>query len=268
MNDIIPIFDSLTHPTINGNWLKPQYDGKNLINLLMQEMQTQNVYKAFSVGMERIGDYHPDYYIKMIQEYGQEKLLPIAFLSLKEKCINDIKNELLNLKSKGYIGIKLHARIGRFLLNDTRLPEIIDFANEIGLTVLFCTYFYSSDQSYLSNNIYCLGELLTHIDSQSKIILLHGGDVELLKMAEITRNFSNTLLDLSFTLCKYEGSSIDNDILFLFKNFDKKICIGSDFPEFSLENTRIRFNYFSQNISREKAENIAYKNLEHFISKQ
>lgn len=266
MNDTIPIFDSLTHPTLNGNWLKSQYDGKAFIDKLLQEMQAYNVYKAFAVGMEGIGDYHQDSYIKMVQDYGCGKLLPIAFLSFNENSLNDIKNQILEIKKKGYYGIKLHPRIGNFLLNDDRLRFAIDFANEQGLTVLFCTYFYSTKQSYLLNNIDNLGELLLHIDSKSKIVLLHGGAVEVLKVMEIVRAFQNTLLDLSFTINKYAGSSLDNDIQYLFQNFDRRICIGSDFPEFSLETTRNRFDCFSQNISKEKAENIAFRNLESFIS--
>lgn len=266
MNETIPIFDSLTHPTLNGNWLKSQYEGKAIIDTLLQEMQAYHIYKAFAVGMEGIGDYHQDSYIKKVQEYGCGKLLPIAFLSFHEKSFNDIKKQILDIKTKGYYGIKLHPRIGNFLLDDDRLRFAIDFANEQGLSVLFCTFFYSKIQSYLRNNIDNLGELLMHIDSKSKMVLLHGGAVEMLKVMEIVRVFQNTLLDLSFTISKYVGSSLDNDIQYLFENFDQRICIGSDFPEFSLETIRNRFDYFSQNISKEKAENIAFRNLESFIS--
>ena len=72
---------------------------------------------------------------------------------------------------------------------------------------------------------------------------------------------NNTLLDLSLTLCKYAGSSLDMDIQFLFKSFDRRVCIGSDHPEIRLSQVRERFNHFAANTAKEKAENIAYKNI-------
>ena len=33
------------------------------------------------------------------------------------------------------------------------------------------------------------------------------------------------------TMQKYRGSSIEQDIKFLFRTFDERICIGSDHPE-------------------------------------
>ena len=67
------------------------------------------------------------------------------------------------------------------------------------------------------------------------------------------------------TMIKYEGSSIDDDIKFLFKNFDERICVGSDHPEYSHEKFRERFNFFSKGLTLKKKENIAFKNLERFF---
>jgi hypothetical protein len=51
----------------------------------------------------------------------------------------------------------------------------------------------------------------------------------------------NYLLDLSMTMMRYKGSSIELDIKFLFENLDERICIGSDFPEYSIQKTKERF---------------------------
>ena len=77
--------------------------------------------------------------------------------------------------------------------------------------------------------------------------------------------FKNVLFDLSYTLCNYEGSSIDLDIRYLFKKFDRRICIGSDFPEITIDKLRKRFDYFSVDIEYKKAINIAYKNIEEYL---
>lgn len=265
MIDSIPIFDSLTHPTLDGNWIMPRYKDTANIDTLLLEMEHNNVHKALAVGMRTIGNYSEDCFIKMIKTEGMGKLLPIAYLSFDNKNQTDIRQELSSIKMKGYVGVKIHPRISNLLLDNPLIPYAIDVANEQNLSVLFCSYLYSDKQSYFINNIYQIGEILLKIDNKSKIILLHGGGVRLLEMMEIVRAFPNTLLDLSFTLSKYASSSLDMDIQFLFNNFDQRICVGSDFPEITINKLRTRFDTFSQNIDTTKAENIAYKNLSKFI---
>jgi predicted TIM-barrel fold metal-dependent hydrolase/SAM-dependent methyltransferase len=262
---ILPIFDSLTHPTIDGNWILPKYPQCASMENLQEQMRSNNIKKAFAVGMKGIGSYHEDVFLDLIKH--AENLYPIAFFSLSEKeGKSEIDAELKSIKTKGFIGIKLHPCIDNFMLDNPMLPFLIDRANEYKLVILMCTYFYSNKQSISVNNIEKLADLLNKISQQSKIILLHGGSVRLLEMTEIVRSFPNVLLDLSFTFCKYEGSSIDYDISYLFQNFDRRICIGSDYPEISQFNLRKRFDYFAQNISSEKAENIAYKNISEYMS--
>ncbi len=261
MNNDIPIFDSLTHPTLDGNWIMPKYPACASIDSLQLQMQQNNICGAFAVGMQGIGGYDEDAFLQMITDNGKNKLFPIAFYTFGEKNNETIYQDLLAIKSKGYTGIKLHPRVGDFSMNDTRLPYVINVANELGLVVLLCTYFYNNQVGCSANTIDSLSEMLAHLSSTSKVILLHGGGVRLLEMMEIVRAFPNTLLDLSLTMCKYAGSSLDIDIQFLFKQFDRRVCVGTDHPEISHKQLRERFNFFASNTSIEKAENIAYKNI-------
>lgn len=260
----IPIFDSLTHPTLDGQWILPKWPDCASLYELQSQMSASNVCGAFAVGMEGIGGYNEDAFLSLIKKEGNGKLFPIAFFSFDKNSNEEYSTRLKEIKSNGYFGIKLHPRIGHFTLDNPSLPYVIDKANELGLVVLLCTYFYSNEVSLLSNNVEGLGDMLLKIDTKSKIILLHGGVVRLLDMMELVRAFPNTLLDLSLTLCKYAGSSLDMDIQFLFKSFDRRVCIGSDHPEIRLSQVRERFNQFAANTTREKAENIAYKNIINF----
>lgn len=264
MNNI-PIFDSLTHPTLDGNWILPKWPSCGNIIELKNQMDECNVCGAFAVGMEGIGGYNEDNFLFHIKKEGNGNLLPIAFFKFDKNSNEYYSTRLKEIKDKGYIGIKLHPRIGQFILDNPSLPYVIDKANELGLVVMLCTYFYSNEVSMLANNVERLGDMLLKVDSQSKVILLHGGVVRLLDMMELVRSFPNTLLDLSLTLCKYAGSSLDLDIQFLFKSFDRRVCIGSDHPEIRLSQVRERFNQFAANTTREKAENIAFKNITNFI---
>lgn len=263
MNNI-KIFDSLTHPTLNGNWISPEYSKKGRLKDLLDQFESNNVYKSFGVGMEGIGGYNEDTYSEYIVSQT-DKVLPIAFLNVNDFTnIPSIISRLSDIKKKKYFGIKLHPRLGNFNLNHPFIPEIIKAANDQQLIVMLCTYFYDIHENSTENSVEHLLQLMVKIPSE-KLLLLHAGTVRILETMEIARAFKNVLLDLSFTLCKYEGSSLDLDIQYMFDNFDQRICVGSDFPEISITKMRERFNKFTENIDFTKATNIAYKNLEEFI---
>ena len=66
-------------------------------------------------------------------------------------------------------------------------------------------------------------------------------------------------------MMKYPDSSIDHDIQFLFRLFDRRICIGTDHPWYTHEQVRQRFETFGQGVSEEKLRNIGYGNLMKFL---
>ncbi|OQA97642.1 MAG: Amidohydrolase [Bacteroidetes bacterium ADurb.Bin217] len=260
----IPIFDSLTHPTIDSHWILPKYHNSANIENLVCQMKQYNIIKSFAVGMYGIGSYEQNSYYKLIKPYS-DYFYSIAFLLIEPSDTEKtIKEKLKRVKETGFKGVKLHPRFSDFSISNPLIVYTIKIANELELTILFCTYFYHPSRNACSNSIESLLNVLLNTQD-CKIILLHAGTVRLMEMIEIARSFKNILLDLSFTLCKYEGSSIDLDIQFAFNTFDQRVCIGSDFPEFSMQKLRERFNNFAKNLSEEKARNIGYKNLESYI---
>lgn len=263
----ISIFDSLTHPTIDSKWLLPNYSLSSDIKQLIMQMDENNISKALAVGMKGIGSYNDQEYIKLINPY-RERLVPIAFFDLNDRItLKEASTKLTKIKSLGYSGIKLHPRISEFNLNHAQLIPVIKKANELKISVLMCTYFYGKGINEEINYFEQLAKLLFFLNG-AKVILLHGGTVRLLEAIEVVRSYENILLDLSFTLCKYKGSSLDLDIQFAFTSFEKRICVGSDFPEFSMKVLRERFNFFSKRISQPSAENIAFKNISRFIKQE
>lgn len=261
----IPIFDSLTHPTLDSNWILPKYQNVAHVDTLLSQMNENNISKALAVGMLGIGGFEEKEYISIISQH-EERLVPICFFDLHPDFRSaDIRSRLSGIKNIGYKGIKLHPRISKFNLSNKFLKPIISEANDLGLSVLLCTYFYGKGINHEFNYFDQLIALVHKLNG-AKLLLLHGGTVEILKLAESLRSFEHIMLDLSFTICKYSGSSLDFDIKYLFESFDQRICIGSDFPEFSLKFLRDRFNHFSLNLSYEKALNIGYNNLNNFIN--
>ncbi len=263
MNEV-PIFDSLTHPMPSGGWIRVQEEGSNFIESLLDDMALHNIKWAFAVGMGKaIGGYREDDYAAFVRSRSNN-LYPVAFVEFDGLKNNAAVREYIRkLKRLGYVGIKIHPRLSGIRLSNAILPALIKEANNHDLVVLLCTYFWDANESSYSNSPEGLHLLLCEVPSE-KIVLLHGGGVRLLEVMEIARQFKNTMLDLSFTLCKYEGSSLDMDIRYLFENFDRRICIGSDSPEIDLGYFRQRFESLVDGLHEEKIHNIAYCNLQKY----
>jgi len=262
----IPIFDSLMHPMPDKGWLDPSYAGKNDIEDQLDSMRQHNIRWGLAVGLgPTIGRYNETSYADFVRQHANF-LYPVAYCDFTElQREANIEPYLSRLKSLGYIGIKIHPRIADVTFDHPLLDKIISSANQLGLSVLLCTYFWTREGRTGSGGLGGLANLLAKIPDE-KLVLLHGGAVRLLEMAEVARQFPSVLLDLSFTLCKYEKSSLDADIRYLFNKFDQRICIGSDNPEFCHGDLRRRFEEFSSGLDSEKASNIAYRNLQRHLN--
>ena len=267
----VPIFDSLAHPTPEGSWLHEKYSGRNYFHSVAEGMRQSGIKWAIACGMgSKVGGYEEDSYARYARESSlksQVTFLPVAFWEparFNFGSLSELKAYFSGLADLGYVGIKLHPRMAEFNYQDERLPTIIDAANEFGVTPFLCTYTWGHGPCS-SSSPQDLMNLLGLISESSKVILVHGGGVRLLEYMEIARAFPNTLLDLSLTLCKYPGSSLDLDLQFCFSQFDRRISIGSDGPEFAPSVLRERFEKFSDAISEEKKKNIAYRNLFNFL---
>jgi len=255
---IIPIFDSLTHPTLNGDWLPGSPVQNNTVESLLHNMGKSDVQWAFAINMGKNRVEQTADYINCLKK-NSPQLFPVGYLE-PDIHLDDIENYVTRLKRLGYVGIKIHPRLARLRYEDEIVNKAVEYAQKNKMIIFICTYYV--DRSPLSpfNHLGALHSLLCRWPN-AYIILLHGGGSQLLQLTEISQNFPNVLVDLSFTLCRYEGSSVDLDIEYLFKRYDKRICIGSDSPEYSQEQLRERFEYFAKKTTREKATNIAHSNL-------
>ena len=245
---MIKIFDSAAHPTISGSW---KTKSKILISSfldLQKQMKKNKVYRACAIGLDNFEKYNHLKFINTCQKY--KNLTPVAGLN---PSIRNIEKEIIYLKKIGYKIIKIHPRISKVNLLSKKFESCLRCIEKHDLKLMLCTYPFAE----IGNNqkldfMSILYKIFSRI-KKLKIILLHGGSVKLLEFAEFVRNNpKNFLLDLSMTMQKYRGSSLDKDINFLFKNFDEKICIGSDYPEFNISKLRKDFIFYSKNINKKK----------------
>ncbi|MBW5444641.1 amidohydrolase family protein [Cohnella sp. CFH 77786] len=258
----IPIFDSLTHPTPSGEWIPGSGSGPNSLTDLLQSMAETNVQWAFAVGMPGIGGYDPANYAAWVRQHS-DALYPVAGIASDDLDPDGVRTGLITeLKRLGYVGVKIHPRRLGVPLTDPRIAGLIAEANRRRILPMVCTYFCGGQAKH---RFEYLEELLERVKG-CKLVLLHGGTVRLLETIEIARAYPDVLLDLSFTLCKYEASSLDLDIQYAFRRFDRRICIGSDSPEFDLHTMRGRFEALSAGATSSQRENIAYRNLSRYVT--
>jgi predicted TIM-barrel fold metal-dependent hydrolase len=258
----IPIFDSNIHFTSKNGFINPADKNNKIAPDLLENMNLNNIRWAFIIN-DNYGNKSDNFVEVTKSTFGG--FFPIFNIKVPDlRNENEIYSEIKKIKKANYVGIKIHLRSCGISFTYKLLPEILKISYYEGLCNFICTYYYSNNKDSAGNPD-LLVDLLYSI-KDIKVVLLHGGGVRLLETMEIARAFENTLLDLSYTLIKYKGSSLDLDINYLFKNFDKRICIGTDFPEFSHRELRDTFDFYSLKISEDKQRNIAFRNIINFCN--
>jgi predicted TIM-barrel fold metal-dependent hydrolase len=188
--------------------------------------------------------------------------VPIAGL---DPSAAQLERELARIAALGFRGVKVHPRLARWTPTADGLGSLFRAAAANGLPVLYCTYRHAPIASYPGEDPFYVLVRALQCAPGARVILMHGGDVELLRYAELVRFNENLLLDLSFTMLKYRGSSLDADLAFLLSRFDRRICVGTDHPELGHEELRERFDELTAGLEREKVENAAFRNIQAFL---
>lgn len=256
----IPIFDSLCHPTLNGLWTK----NKKGLSFDEFQMQISNklVFGAVACGLPSIGDYnHLDFYINVSKINTEKIVIPVAALTKT----NNIFDELQIIKDIGYNAVKIHCRYLNKECERYFLAEIFSCCYKLGLVIFLCTYNYTSISNKLSPPTYVEIIEALKVEGRCKIVFVHGGVHDLMHFYELVRHNEHFLIDLSYTICKYHNTSLGLDIKHIMTNLDQRLVVGSDSPEFDLQQLSSITNEFSSHISKEKKVNIFYRNLEKYF---
>lgn len=250
------IFDTNVHLTVSDCWKKRKNKG------LEKDFYTiKEKFKLKGFACVAIGNLEEYDHSTFIEKFSNKGIHVVPALNLKKKILPQLKLfERYNCKT-----IKIHPRSFALKVDNINLEEIFYHCNKKKIKIFICTYFndipsnyYTSDPKYIFSKAYQKYPNL-------KIVLMHGGCERILEFAELIRFSKNILLDLSLTITKYAGSSLDRDIKFLFNKFDKKIVLGSDYPEVDYNFFIKRVKYFSKNITKDQKKNIYYRNIINFL---
>ncbi|MBN8506090.1 MAG: amidohydrolase family protein [Burkholderiales bacterium] len=250
-------FDSLTHVTQDGSWFGERHCDASAPRLL-DELQQAGAERALLVA---IAGYQSNDYTMEVARAHPTRFVPIAgFNPVELPTTRRIEAVLKGLKAQGFAGIKLHPRLNGYDPLDDKMQAAVDIAGELGLTVLLDTLFRRRGLA-TRHAPDVIDQLAAHFP-HTRMLLLHGTGPTMLELYEIVRACDNLLLDLSFTLLRYQGSQrLDDDMHFLFKTTDQLVTIGSDFPEASPAQALARFAQLSQGIEQRRIENILWNNL-------
>lgn len=255
------LFDSLTHVTRDGSWLGERHHDASLPRLIA-DMNAAGAYRACLVS---IADYVDNQVILEATQAWPDRFVPIAGLNPRVlPTIRRVDAVVEQIAKKGFAGIKLHPRLNEYDPLDAKCLAAIDAAGRHGLVVLMDTLFRRRGLATRH-----APDVIDHIAAacpDTRILLLHSTGPTVLELYEIVRANPNLMLDLSFTIMRYPGSRIDDDMRFLFATTDQLISIGSDFPEYSPAAMLDRFKSLSEGLEPHRIENITHLNLERLFS--
>ena len=202
------------------------------------------------------------HYIKKICK-ETKFFFPVFHIQKKQ----NFKSQFKYIKKNNIKIIKIHPR---FLNLDLKkefkyYKKIFRYCEENSINIMFCS-FTSFDKNILDYNLLDLIAQLVNLTKKIKVIVMHSGGTQLLGFYERLRFKENIILDLSYTAQHFLDSNLFNDIVFLIKNFDKKLIIGSDIPSKKILLTKKFLIKLKKVIPKRKIENVAYKNLENIIN--
>jgi predicted TIM-barrel fold metal-dependent hydrolase len=249
-------FDSLVHVTRSGEWPNGKDDASYA--RLVTELDRGGVDRACLVGLAGVVD-NP--YILECADASHARLVPIAGVD-PSRCEDGaaLVDGIARLARDGFAGIKLHPRLNGYDPLGSPCLQAIRAASEHRLTVFLDTLF--RQQAHATSCAADIVDRMAHECPGASIVLLHGGGAALLDVADLLGVHRSLTLDLSFTLMRYAGSSLDADIRWVMGHLDQRIVIGSDMPEFMPAEAFARAEQLAEGLAAEKWDNMSHRNLE------
>lgn len=258
------IFDSLLHPTVSGKWFNRSVDAS--FETLGEELKANDFIGGCAVGLWGVEGYEHQAFLESCKK--NPVLVPVAGFS--PKASDNISQEITDLAQMGFKALKIHSRFSNLDLekDNELIADVFRLAHQNGLAVFLCTYMSCAIEQFPSRDPYWSIVKILKAAPETRVILLHGGVTNVLQYAELVRFNKHLLLDFSYTMIKYQGSSVEQDIKYLFRTLDQRICIGTDHPEYALADTVKAFETLTEGLPEEKKLNIAHKNILSFFEKQ
>jgi predicted TIM-barrel fold metal-dependent hydrolase len=250
------LFDSSVHPTVSGKWLRDGIDTS--FKSLTQHLDEGQISRACALGLHGVGDYDHVNFMQACRR--DERLVPIAGVHPKFSS----RQELEFLSQLGFRGVKLHPTLGGYPISNPDLISLSKIAGDLNLVVFLCTYDFANRFRTGAIDVE-VSQVVDQCPSTS-FVLMHSGGTRILDFVELARSRQNVLLDLSFSALKFRNSSVQNDIEFAFQTMPHRLCIGSDFPDFSPSDLRSWLGDQCADFGEMNLTRVCFDNLASFLS--
>jgi predicted TIM-barrel fold metal-dependent hydrolase len=247
-------FDALLHVTRSGAWPNGRDDAG--IARLIHELDRGEVARGCLVGLPGVVD---NEYVLACAAGSGGRLVPIAGLHPHELAAEPLRTQLRTLADAGFRGVKLHPRLGGYDPLDPRALDVVRAAGDQGLVVFLDTLFRQSGRATGSAPD-VIDRIVTSCPDV-RMVLLHGGGPQILEVAQVVKIHSHLLLDLSYTLMAFCGSSVDLDLAWILRNLDRRVVVGSDMPEYTPSDAFGRLDELMRGMPETKHANVTYENL-------
>jgi len=256
----VSFFDSLTHVTADGTWLgNTERDAR--CQRLVAELERCAPARACLVAIAGVIDNQT---VLDAARRHPERFVPIGSLNPATfDSENAIADAVAQLAGAGFAGLKLHPRLNGYDPLHVKVIRALRSAGDRRLIVFLDTLFRQPGRA--TRNAPDMIDALAVAAPQTQIVLLHGGGSQVLAVSEVVATHSNLVLDLSFTIHRYAGSSVDDDLRFLMRTFDRRMVVGSDFPEYEPLATRDRVLKLCEGLEPVKAANVLAGNLQRLL---
>jgi predicted TIM-barrel fold metal-dependent hydrolase len=256
----VSFFDSLTHVTADGTWLgSTRCDARR--ERLVAELERCDPARSCLVAIAGVIDNQT---VLDAARRHPERFVPIgSFNPATFDTEREVVDAVAQLAAGGFAGLKLHPRLNGYDPLHVKVIRALRAAGDAGLIVFLDTLFRQPGRA--TRNAPDLIDALAVAAPQTRMILLHGGGSQILAVSEVVAVHANLVLDLSFTIHRFAGSSVDADLRFLMRTFDRRMVVGSDFPEYDPLATRDRVRELCEGLEPVKSANVLAGNLQRLL---
>ncbi len=250
-------FDSLVHASADGSWQQRPAPHASEARLL-RELDIAGADRACLVA---IADVVANEVVAAIHRRHPDRFVPIASTHpCRATGAKAVLRAVAEIADAGFAGLKLHPRLGGYDPLDERCLAAIEAAGDRGLPVFLDTLFRQPGRA--TRAAADVVDAIVNACPGTRIVLLHGGGSSVLDLFELVRMHASLLLDVSFTLLRYEGSSVDLDLAFLCRGLDQRLVAGSDFPDYTPSQAFAKLERLTADLPEAKRERIFGGNLE------
>lgn len=250
-------FDSNIHPSLP----EKEFEVNGYLSSLEKQVRSVGAHQALAVNLPSMNRHLSQR--EYVESFGSHPFfVPVpTLMSFQDQDVLDL---IALCRSLQYPLAKIHPRLIGISFLDSEFRELLEAFSSNQIAVLLCTYPYGFSGGGMSHLPSLLDAVLP---SELRVILMHAGATQLLDLAEWARSKSDqVLLDLSWTIHELRLSSVWLDVLSLLDRFDRRLVLGTDFPEITLaEMHSVLGNLHYQHPSVERLRGPLHENLESFL---